>query len=87
MRRPLRDRPSRKSAGSNCLPEWKRSLTKGNGLCKGTALLRELTVYADAVSSLGERLSAPMVAAALEELGVRSEAVEATELSLHRSLS
>ena len=54
---------------------------EGDRLCKGTALLRELTPRTlDSISSLGERLSAPMVAAALVELGVLSEAVEATEL-------
>jgi bifunctional aspartokinase / homoserine dehydrogenase 1 len=54
---------------------------EGEQLCKGTAMLRELTPRTlDAVSSLGERLSAPMVAGALAELGVASEAVEATEL-------
>ena len=54
---------------------------EGERLCQGTALLRELTPRTlDAISSLGERLSAPMVAGALAELGVRSEAVEATEL-------
>lgn len=54
---------------------------EGERLCEGTALLHELTPRTlDMVSSLGERLAAPMVAGALEELGVRSEAVEATEL-------
>jgi aspartate kinase len=54
---------------------------EGERLCKGTAMLKELTPRAlDAISSLGERLSAPMVAGALEELGARSESVEATEL-------
>ncbi len=54
---------------------------EGQRLCRGTALLRELTPRTlDAISSLGERLSAPMVAGALAELGVRSEPVEATEL-------
>lgn len=56
-------------------------LAEGRRLCEGTALLRELTPRTlDAISSLGERLSAPLVAAAIRELGVRSEAVEATEL-------
>jgi len=56
-------------------------LAKGRRLCEGTSLLRELTPRAlDSVSSLGEQLSAPVVAAALAELGVRSEAVDATEL-------
>jgi bifunctional aspartokinase / homoserine dehydrogenase 1 len=54
---------------------------EGERLCQGTALLRELTPRTlDSISSLGERLSAPMVAGALEELGVASEAVNATEL-------
>jgi aspartokinase/homoserine dehydrogenase 1 len=54
---------------------------EGERLCKGTALLEELTPRTlDAISSLGERLSAPMVAGALQEIGARSEAVEATEL-------
>jgi len=56
-------------------------LAEGSRLCEGTALLRELTPRTlDAISSLGERLSAPLVAAAVHELGVRSEAVDATEL-------
>ena len=50
-------------------------------LCEGTALLRELTARTlDLVSSLGERLSAPMVAAAISALGTPSEPIEATEL-------
>jgi bifunctional aspartokinase / homoserine dehydrogenase 1 len=54
---------------------------EGERLCEGTALLRELTPRTlDCVSSLGERLSAPMVSGALAELGVTSEAIEATEL-------
>jgi bifunctional aspartokinase / homoserine dehydrogenase 1 len=54
---------------------------EGEQLCKGTALLHELTPRTlDTISSLGERLSAPMVAGALQELGVPSESVEATEL-------
>jgi len=44
-------------------------------------LLRELTRRTlDAISSLGERLTAPLVAAAVRELGLPSEAIEATEL-------
>ena len=54
---------------------------EGQRLCRGTALLRELTPRTlDAISSLGERLSAPMIAGALAELGTPSESVEATEL-------
>ncbi len=54
---------------------------EGDHLCQGTILLRELTLRArDSISSLGERLSAPLVAAALADYGVASEAIEATEL-------
>jgi len=56
-------------------------LAEGRRLCEGTALLRELTPRTlDAVSSLGERLSAPLVAAAVKEAGASGEAIEATEL-------
>ena len=54
---------------------------EGERLCEGTMLLRELTPRArDCISSLGERLSAPLVAAVLAESGVVSECIEATEL-------
>ena len=56
-------------------------LAEGSRFCEGTALLRELSPRTmDAISSLGERLSAPLVSAAVKELGVQSESVEATEL-------
>jgi aspartate kinase len=54
---------------------------EGSRLFEGTALLRELTPRTlDAISSLGERLSAPLVAGAVRELGLQSEAVDATEV-------
>src|ERR1700722_9504208 len=54
---------------------------EGERLCQGTALLRELTLRArDSISSLGERLSAPVVAAVLAECGLSGEAIGATEL-------
>lgn len=57
------------------------NLRQAQRLCEGTALIHELTPRTlDCVSSLGERLSAPLVAGALGERGVRSEAIEATEL-------
>jgi aspartate kinase len=60
--------------------QMREILAEGQRLCDGTALLRELTPRTlDAISGLGERLSAPLVAGALAELGVRSEAVDATE--------
>jgi bifunctional aspartokinase / homoserine dehydrogenase 1 len=50
-------------------------------LLRGTALLRELTPRAfDAISGIGERLSAPLVAGAICELGVRSVPISATEV-------
>jgi len=50
-------------------------------LLRGTAMLRELTPRAlDAISGIGERLSAPLVSAAVNELGVKAAAVSATEL-------
>jgi aspartokinase/homoserine dehydrogenase 1 len=56
-------------------------LAEGRRFCEGTALLRELSPRTlDAISSLGERLSAPVVSAAVRELGMKSEAIEATEL-------
>jgi bifunctional aspartokinase / homoserine dehydrogenase 1 len=65
--------------------EVEQVFQEGERLCQGTVLLRELTLRArDSISSLGERLSAPIVAAALAECGVefgiKSEAIEATEL-------
>lgn len=56
-------------------------LDEGKRLCHGTSLLRELTPRAnDAITSLGERLSVPLVAAALRQRGIISEPIEATEL-------
>jgi bifunctional aspartokinase / homoserine dehydrogenase 1 len=65
--------------------EVEQVFQEGERLCQGTVLLRELTLRArDSICSLGERLSAPIVAAALAECGmgrgVKSEAIEATEL-------
>ena len=61
--------------------EAERIIKDAATLCQGTAMLRELTPRAlDAISSVGERLSARLMAGALEELGLRAEAVEATEV-------
>jgi bifunctional aspartokinase / homoserine dehydrogenase 1 len=63
-----------------CL-QMEEIIQEGEHLCLGTILLRELTLRArDAISSLGERLSAPLVAAALASRGMEAEAIEATEL-------
>lgn len=54
---------------------------EGQRLCQGTSLLHELTVRAyDSISSIGERLCAPLVAAALAESRVSSESIEATQV-------
>ncbi|MGB8475163.1 MAG: aspartate kinase [Candidatus Acidiferrum sp.] len=72
-----RDDKARKSV----VEELETVLAEGSRLYEGTALLRELTPRTlDAISSLGERLSAPVVAAGLRELGVQSEAVNATRV-------
>jgi aspartate kinase len=56
-------------------------LQEGERLCEGAARSRALTPPAhDAISSLGERMSAPLVAAALAQCGVATEAIEATKL-------
>ena len=63
------------------LEETRSLIAEGERLCRGVALLRELTPRAlDAISGLGERLAARIVAATLEEAGVAGAAVEATEL-------
>ncbi len=50
-------------------------------LLRGTALLSELTPRAlDAISGVGERLSAPLLAGAVHELGIPAVPVSATEL-------
>jgi aspartokinase/homoserine dehydrogenase 1 len=61
--------------------EMEDVFSEGRRLFEGTALLRELTPRTlDTISSLGERLSAPLVAGTLRELGLKSEAVDATEV-------
>ncbi|MGB8579700.1 MAG: aspartate kinase [Candidatus Sulfotelmatobacter sp.] len=53
----------------------------GEQLCKRGQLLGELSLKdRDLISSLGERLCAPLVAAALTASGVKSEAIDATEI-------
>jgi bifunctional aspartokinase / homoserine dehydrogenase 1 len=73
----VQDQNARKSI----LEELDEVFAEGRRLLEGTALLRELTPRTlDAISSLGERLSAPLVSGAVRELGLQSEAVEATEV-------
>jgi aspartokinase/homoserine dehydrogenase 1 len=70
-------------------PEMRQSIVlkmaqviqEGERLCQHAIQHQELTPrMCDAVSGIGERLSAPLVAAALAERGVASQAIEATEL-------
>src|ERR1700722_19774365 len=73
----VRDESARRSIEE----ELEEVFAEGSRLFEGTALLRELTPRTlDAISSLGERLSAPLVAGAVRELGLQSEAVDATEV-------
>ncbi len=57
------------------------TFARARRLCEGTSLLRELTPRTlDSVSSVGEQLSAPIIAGTLRDVGVPSEPVNATEL-------
>jgi aspartokinase/homoserine dehydrogenase 1 len=54
---------------------------EGDSLCEETNRLRQLTPrVSDSISSLGERLSAPIIAAVLSKRGMPSQAIDATEL-------
>jgi aspartate kinase len=69
-------------AERDCLSQkMEQILEEGEQLCRETMGRRELTPRTlDAISSIGERLSAPLVAAALAERGVACQSIEATEL-------
>ncbi|MGA2873344.1 MAG: aspartate kinase [Candidatus Dormibacteria bacterium] len=57
------------------------TLRTSEDFCAGFSLVRELTPRAlDALSSLGETLSAPLLAAVLRGTGLAAEPVDATEL-------
>jgi bifunctional aspartokinase / homoserine dehydrogenase 1 len=61
--------------------ELEEVFQEGERLCQNTATLQVLTPRArDSISSLGERLSAPLIAAALTEWNVASQAIAATQL-------
>jgi bifunctional aspartokinase / homoserine dehydrogenase 1 len=73
----IRDSATRKRLAARI----EECLLQAQRLCEGTALIHELTPRTlDCISSLGERLSAPLVAGTLCEHGALSEAIEATEL-------
>jgi bifunctional aspartokinase / homoserine dehydrogenase 1 len=70
-----------KNRREQLIAETETIINDVTNLCRGTALLRELTPRAlDAISSTGERLSARLVAGAVAELKLESIPVEATEL-------
>jgi len=61
----------------------RRFLDEFRTLCHSVQVLGELTPRAiDAISSLGERMSAPLVAAAMRQHGLRTDAFDATTLIL-----
>ncbi|MDX6446458.1 MAG: bifunctional aspartokinase / homoserine dehydrogenase 1 [Blastocatellia bacterium] len=66
---------------SQLTSEVEQIIGEVKSLCRGITLLRELTPRTLAVvSSIGERLSARLMAGALNERGVPSQAIEATDL-------
>lgn len=66
---------------SQLLAELDQIINEVANLCQGISLLRELTPRVQAtVSSIGERLSARLMAATLRELGLNSTVVEATDV-------
>lgn len=63
------------------MAEIEQIIGEARDYCSATALLRELTPRSmDALSSIGERLSARLVAGALKELGMQAVAIDATKL-------
>src|SRR5215470_6991318 len=72
---------SDKSAIENLIVELERITSETASLCRGISLLRELThrTYAT-VSSVGERLSARLMAATLRDVGLNSSVVESTDV-------
>lgn len=69
------------SEQATVLPRLAEQLTNLDNLCSGFSLVREVTPRAmDTLSSLGEVMSATLMAAILRSSGVAAEAVDATEL-------
>lgn len=71
------------SAGEQAavLPRLAEQVADFENLCSGFSLVREVTPRAmDTLSSLGEVMSATLVAAILRSRGIRAEAMDATEL-------
>jgi aspartate kinase len=77
----LRTMVSNASAAIAIDKALKAVLAELERLLQGTALLSELTPRVlDAISGVGERLSAPLLAGAIGQLGVKSVAISATEV-------
>jgi aspartokinase/homoserine dehydrogenase 1 len=69
------------SEQASVLPRLAEQLTNLDNLCSGFSLVREVTPRAmDTLSSLGEVMSATLLAAILRSSGVAAENVDATEL-------
>ena len=69
------------SEQATVLPRLAEQLTNLENLCSGFSLVREVTPRAmDTLSSLGEVMSATLLAAILRSSGTAAEAVDATEL-------
>jgi aspartokinase/homoserine dehydrogenase 1 len=69
------------SEQASVLPRLAEQLTNLDNLCSGFSLVREVTPRAmDTLSSLGEVMSATLLAAILRSSGIAAENVDATEL-------
>lgn len=81
--REVADRLLSASEQAQVLPRLAEEIGNFEDLCSGFALVREITPRAmDALSSLGEKMSAVLVAAALRSKGCAAEFVDSTELIL-----
>lgn len=79
--REVADRLLSASEQAQVLPRLAGEIGDFENLCSGFSLVREVTPRAmDALASLGEKMSALLVAAALRSKGPAAEAVDSTEL-------
>jgi aspartokinase/homoserine dehydrogenase 1 len=81
--REVADRLLSASEQAQVLPRLAEEIGNFEDLCSGFALVREITPRAmDALSSLGEKMSALLVAAVLRSKGCSADFVDSTELIL-----
>lgn len=79
--REVADKALAPSEQATTLPRLAEQMTNFENLCSGFSLVREVTPRAmDTLSSLGEVMSATLMAAILRSQGCASEAVDSTEL-------